>query len=694
MLYIYLKIKVTCLFIIMLSLINLNLNAQVTQIKPLDVIAGLNNETIHVTIEPSFTKNTIEKLFDGNPYTEAAVQNSDTLNITFEFEKSVAITKSKVFFWNNGTWTLEAANTENDLNNKSGSYQLLVDNKAYEYFKWDSLGFTADEVKYIRLKTQNFQNSSIYFGEWTLYTPFTIIKLGILPDNPRLLVGTSFQLKANCLDKNGNVYPYDLEDQIHWKSENTSVASFDEDGTLTGISIGTTVITAYTTVLAGTSTVSVEEYFESTNAQTIPVKVALVLQNPVIDFTNNRKINQVRSWTDPLIYVNQILEEFSIMSDGVIQFEIVESYDDEVFFTLLSGELMSIDTVAYFYNSLSRLYGRETEGTLQNLAEIQGLVRFDYNAMIDYYDFDTKRNNGVIDEVWVYAPPFGGMYESQLVGPNAFWYNSPPLAHPGLEELLSVMGWNYERGVAEAIHSFGHRMESAMVHAYGDRWNVHAEEPTSWEIFTRIDTQFPDGAHIGNIHFPPNGVSDYDYSNRRYATTYADNWIRYPILLDQHRTVNCQEWGCTQLGYMRWWFNHLPRFTGVTDGVLNNWWHYAVDYDGAVEKAAQLSSVDEKNDYLNITPGVYSLEQNYPNPFNSQTNISYDLLKTTNVQLIIFNLLGQKLKTLVSAKQEAGIHHIKWDGKNDNGQDCSSGMYLFMLKADNYRANRKLILLR
>ena len=42
----------------------------------------------------------------------------------------------------------------------------------------------------------------------------------------------------------------------------------------------------------------------------------------------------------------------------------------------------------------------------------------------------------------------------------------------------------------------------------------------------------PDGAHVGNIHFPPNGLSDYDYSNIRYVKCYADNWKKYPVLLD------------------------------------------------------------------------------------------------------------------------------------------------------------------
>ncbi|UCE06459.1 MAG: T9SS type A sorting domain-containing protein [bacterium] len=677
------------LLLLILFLINLDLNAQVTQMKEININEGLDNGTIHATVDPPFTKNSINKIFDGNHLTEAVVQNSDSVTITLDFETPIKIAKTKLFFWNNGVWKLEAANNVNDLNTRSGSYQLLVNNEQYSFFTWDSLEFDADEAELIRLTAKNLQNNNIYLGEWVLYSSLTLTALKILPEQPRLVVGTSFQLELKVVGDDGKVYPYTLDKPVYWNSDNRPVATVDEFGTISGVSLGTARISASAAALTDTVLASVEIDFESTNAPTLKVKVALVIQDPIIDRTNKRKIHQVRNWMNPLILVNQILEEFSQASDGVVQFQIVESHDDQIVFTRLSGELMTIDTVAYYYSSISRLYGRETEGTLQNLAEVQGLVRFDYNKMIDYYDFDTKRNNGVIDEIWVYAPPFGGMYESQLVGPGAFWYNSPPLAHPGLEKLLSIMGWNYERGVAEAIHSFGHRVESAMVHAYGDRWNVFAENPTPWEIFTRIDKDFPAGAHIGNIHYPPNGVSDYDYSNRRYVKTYADNWKRYPILLDQTRTINCEEWGSTQLGYLKWWLNHMPRFTGVTGSVLNNWWYYVVDYEAAVMLASQLTSVEKKNSIADLIPGDYVLEQNYPNPFNSITHIRFSVPVEQKVTIKIYDLLGREVKVVLDEWKTRGHHEVKLDGTG-----LASGLYFYWLTAESFNQVRKFLLLK
>ena len=689
--YFNLKFHIIKSFFLLVAtlMISLKLNAQVTQTKQLDVAAGLKNGTIQATVTPPFTVDTIEKIFDGNSYTEAGVQNSDTLMITLSFNDPVKITKSKVFFWNSGVWNLEAANTPNDLDTKSGSYQRLVNSDDYAFFVWDSLEFNADEAKLIRLSAKNLQNTSVLLGEWALYSSLTLTALKIMPEQPRLVVGTSFQLELKVLGDDGKVYPYTLDKPVFWSSDNRSVATVDEFGQISGASLGTTQISASAATLTDTVLASVETDFESTNAPTLHVNVALVIQDQIIDRTNRKKIHQVRNWTDPHVLIDQILESFSQASDGVVQFKIVETHDDQVTFTRLSGELMSIDTLEYYYSSISRLYGRETEGTLQNLAEIQGKVRFDYNAMIDYYDFHTKRNNGVIDEIWVYSPPFGGMYESQLVGPGAFWWNSPPLEHPGLEKLLSVMGWNYERGVAEAIHSFGHRAESAMVEAYGRRWDVFANNPTPWEIFTRIEKDIPGGAHIGNIHFPPNGLGDYDYSNRNYVKTYADNWKRYPILLNQTRTVNCEEWGCNQLGYMKWWLNHLPRFTGVTDSVLNNWWHYMVDYDGAVALAAQLTSVETRKSSLDLTPKTYTLEQNYPNPFNPITNIRFSIPVEQKVTINIYDLLGREVGVVLDKWMTAGQHQIKFDGTG-----LASGLYFYMMKAGSFNKVRKFLLLK
>ena len=80
-------------------------------------------------------------------------------------------------------------------------------------------------------------------------------------------------------------------------------------------------------------------------------------------------------------------------------------------------------------------------------------------------------------------------------------------------------------------------------------------------------------------------------------------------------------------------------------------------------------------------PNKFELFQNYPNPFNPMTNIQYDLPVNSDVQLNIYNILGQKVVTLVSEKQEAGYYKFLWDGKNTQGNRIASGMYILAIQA-------------
>jgi len=88
-------------------------------------------------------------------------------------------------------------------------------------------------------------------------------------------------------------------------------------------------------------------------------------------------------------------------------------------------------------------------------------------------------------------------------------------------------------------------------------------------------------------------------------------------------------------------------------------------------------------------PATFYLGQNYPNPFNPSTTIRYGLAAQTHVSLEVYNLLGQKVATLVSGEQPAGTHEVVFE---DNS--LSSGLYLYRLQAGQYTETRKLMLLR
>ena len=97
---------------------------------------------------------------------------------------------------------------------------------------------------------------------------------------------------------------------------------------------------------------------------------------------------------------------------------------------------------------------------------------------------------------------------------------------------------------------------------------------------------------------------------------------------------------------------------------------------------------------LEILPSVYALEQNSPNPFNSATTICYALPVGGVVKLVVYNLTGQKVATLIDGQRSAGAYTVHWDGRDDRGLDLASGIYLYRLRVGSYTNVNKLLLLR
>ena len=93
-----------------------------------------------------------------------------------------------------------------------------------------------------------------------------------------------------------------------------------------------------------------------------------------------------------------------------------------------------------------------------------------------------------------------------------------------------------------------------------------------------------------------------------------------------------------------------------------------------------------------ITPQSYALHQNHPNPFNPTTRISYELPEATDVQLVIYDIRGNVVKQLISGRQYAGHYEIEWDGRNNQGFQVVSGIYLLKIKTEKYSTIKKMTL--
>lgn len=115
----------------------------------------------------------------------------------------------------------------------------------------------------------------------------------------------------------------------------------------------------------------------------------------------------------------------------------------------------------------------------------------------------------------------------------------------------------------------------------------------------------------------------------------------------------------------------------------------AIVVDGVELLANKASAVT-----LRAVPTVYALSHNFPNPFNPTTTINYSIPQAGNVSLVIFNVAGQKVKTLVNELKAPSFYKVVWDGKNDNGESVATGMYFYKLVSGNYSKIVKMTLMK
>ena len=116
-----------------------------------------------------------------------------------------------------------------------------------------------------------------------------------------------------------------------------------------------------------------------------------------------------------------------------------------------------------------------------------------------------------------------------------------------------------------------------------------------------------------------------------------------------------------------------------------------------VEVSYQLFSKDGAagNGIMELgSPDEFKLYQNYPNPFSSQTIFQYDVAEATSVKIYIYNTLGQLVKTIDRGDNGIGTHTVEWDGKNEDGDTLSSGVYFYQLRTKDFNKTMKMLLVK
>ena len=243
-----------------------------------------------------------------------------------------------------------------------------------------------------------------------------------------------------------------------------------------------------------------------------------------------------------------------------------------------------------------------------------------------------------------------------------------------------------------------------------DRWTLkvnRAESDPTSTAFVRSGSSShaillqPSGIFPGSVQYvfdDPAGVNVFGY-------THLEFYIHGGEMSGQNPTVagrTLSGWGVTVEPDI--WtrvsipISELPltegRLTGITISGTVKETFYIDDMKLVAEEPpkGEPSAVDESGEA--VLPSSYSLSQNYPNPFNPETAIRYDLPDAGPVRLLLYNLTGQLVRTLVDEAHAAGSYAILWAGTDDAGRNAASGVYLCRMETGEYHAVRKLLLVR
>lgn len=179
-------------------------------------------------------------------------------------------------------------------------------------------------------------------------------------------------------------------------------------------------------------------------------------------------------------------------------------------------------------------------------------------------------------------------------------------------------------------------------------------------------------------------------SLRVYFKNDLDNWVlvkAYPGMENQPFTeevINIENAPNGGGSYFHGQFQVRFRSTGSAGTFPNDDWFVDDIFLGVLVGIAEEG----------VLPVEYTVSRNYPNPFNPATTIEYQLPQRSDVKLVVYNTLGQRVRTLLNQSVEAGFHKVVWDGRNDAGRQVSSGIYIYRFNAGDFHRTQKMILLK
>lgn len=176
------------------------------------------------------------------------------------------------------------------------------------------------------------------------------------------------------------------------------------------------------------------------------------------------------------------------------------------------------------------------------------------------------------------------------------------------------------------------------------------------------------------------------------SVTVFDTTYNYRMNIFAKKIIEFNENTKTRVRIALQYLNHLD---SVTDGSFIIW----IKNDSNEIHYEHLEFVEESDESAekqtdNALPDKFNLSQNYPNPFNPNTNIMISIPRAEHVTLEIYNINGQKVRTLVDRVMDVGNHTVVWDSRSDDGTKVASGIYMYRITAGDFTDSKKMMLLK
>ncbi|KAA3619579.1 MAG: T9SS C-terminal target domain-containing protein [Calditrichaeota bacterium] len=614
------------LTIVILALSNLVLSQSLhffTNSEQIDVRNHIDKGLITASANTEFDIGSIENFFDGDVATLARTPGINPLIITLQFESEFQIDSSRIYISSHdGLWTIEAAKNEEDLDNKSNSYKIAVDNRSMKMDVWDGVGFSVSG-RILRLTVHRTTGDDyVHLHEWELFgevNPPQILSFRVNFDSLQLYKNWRWMHNkyfATLFDGSEKEIP--LGD-VELGCSDSSVISVDSAGTLFTQKAGSANLTANYSGMQAQQHIKVFEpvfppVFEEIDPYLSTPAHGFIYEIPVVVFRflpTKDGINLDVSYAPGHHSLDEIrlteMKNWINVRDRRSKFGLEER-------TRYHGyrDSSAVPSLGYRIVEYITIYTQAPPGNSYGTDNGELLYWPDYHLLFEQYDMQRYVDDLGVKEIWfwinqlvpgmpsydpaIHRPEnYRAIWESNMSSPTTDDISNSghdPDDLPIYNSTYVVMDRNMRRSQPE-LHSAGHQLEVMLDY-------INRRQDGDLDLFRRKFVGCDENYNFilgrcGWTHNPPNTLNPYDYHNSTLVESDIEDWT--PDGNGATRLINVDTWASlnytwpdsdevfhdrTELQWYVYWTQNMPGYGNKIehkDQIMNNWWFFLGEWD-------------------------------------------------------------------------------------------------------------------